>query len=135
MVRLRPTIPPTGGYMTKKKQTELRKRQSFKLLEGRDDDLIQWLKMIPNGQKEPTILAALRAYMHAEKVDRIARMEQQMERMMQAVNGLPTLLKSELSRVSVVAPAQAEKPAPPPKPAMSAEAAEQRRRELKKATW
>jgi len=119
---------------SKAKRTELRQRQNFKLLEGRDDDLIQWLKMIPKGKKEPTILAALRAYMSAEKVNHMARIEQQMERMMQAVSGLPTLLKSELSRVSVVT-AQEGKPTAPAKPAMSDEAAEQRRRELKKASW
>lgn len=110
-----------------KTKDEARVRKQFKLTPGRDDDLIEWFSRIPKGEREPTILAALRAYMTGNESSRIARMERQIELMQSTINSLPDLL----SRVPVVQPSSNGHSTP----GLTEDAAAERAAKMKKAKW
>lgn len=109
------------------RKDEMRVRRQFKLTPGRDDDLIEWLSRIPKGEREPTILAALRTYMTGNEGNRIARMERQIELMQRTLNSLPELL----SRVAVVQTPSNGHSAP----GLTEDAARERAARMKKAKW
>lgn len=113
-----------------KKRTETRKQKVIHLTYGKDDDLIEWLNTIPKGQQEATLKAALRAYKGRSQSDPVMRLEQSVSRLF---SDLPGLIRSELSKVAVVAAPTAQRIQP--EPVLNSDELAERSQKMKKATW
>lgn len=113
-----------------------------KLVEGKDDDLIDWLASLPKGRRQVMIKEMLRDAVQrnrqgASTADQMAQIGQDTARLRAALSEMPTWMEGLLSRIAVV---QAPETSPlDVKTArtgqLSNEGVTRREKRIAKATW
>ena len=113
---------------------------TVKLTTGKDDDLIDWLGSLPQGQRQSAVKHMLREAIACEQnsqANQSHQMSQDVAWLRAAMSELPSCLEGLLSRVTVVN--AVESPSPNPKPIradqLSTEGVNRREKRIAKTTW
>ena len=114
---------------------------TIKLTAGKDDDLIDWLDTVPQGQRQSAVKRLLRealAHEQNPQAEHTRQMSQDMAWLRAAMSELPTWLEELLSRLAIV---NAVEPPSPlnPKPSradqLSTEGVTRREKRIANTSW
>ena len=118
----------------------LRVTLTVKLTTGKDDDLIDWLDTVPQGQRQSAVKRLLREAMAAEQdiqAEHTRQMSQDVAWLRGAMTELPTWLEGLLSRLTVVNAVEPSSINPKPTRAdqLSTEGVTRRAKRIANTSW